>query len=197
MLKEEHRPIIVGGHDPTLNPEFYMMHADYVIRGEGEYACAELLDAVLHGRDARGILNLCYRNAEGGMVINPLRPLIQDLDSIPFEDWLDVEHHYELKEQAITKKENYLEHRVMSGEMKACFFIFTIRGCHFSCNFCTQIQIVYRLSHHKPPIAKRSIASVIRRVEQLINIGAADVVLFADNDVFLRTIMDPIIRTAC
>ena len=80
-------PVLWGGLHPTLFPEESLEYADFVLRGEGEDALLEFCDHLATGRDWREMPNLCYlEEGTGKARINPLRPLRQDLDGLPFPD---------------------------------------------------------------------------------------------------------------
>ena len=81
-------PIVRGGVDTTVNPEWAMEHADIICVGEGEYAALELTEALEGKRDLYSIQNLWVRR-DGEIIKNPIRPLIQDLDSLPFPNFDD------------------------------------------------------------------------------------------------------------
>src|SRR5881275_3062989 len=53
-----------------------VLSADFVVRGEGEFAFQELVDAIQRGEGFDGIQNLTYRTADGGLAHNAERPKI-------------------------------------------------------------------------------------------------------------------------
>jgi anaerobic magnesium-protoporphyrin IX monomethyl ester cyclase len=79
-------PVIMGGCEPTVCPEFSLQRADLVCRGEGEGLMLELMDRLKRGEDHHDLQNLAFLR-DGELVSNPLRPLIQDLDSLPDPDF--------------------------------------------------------------------------------------------------------------
>jgi radical SAM superfamily enzyme YgiQ (UPF0313 family) len=107
--------IILGGPEVSFDSEDLMAaheYLDYIIRGEGEETLLELLQ-FLRGEieNHRAILGLTYRGSNR-VVSNPDRPLMNDLDIIPFP--------YEDFEQ--------LNNKIIYYE--------TSRGCPFSCQYC-------------------------------------------------------------
>lgn len=80
-------PVVFGGIYASAVPERVLKHScvDCVIRGEGEYPMLELVNSLSNGGIDGSIKNLCYRK-NGDIVVNPLRPLIGDLDSLPLPD---------------------------------------------------------------------------------------------------------------
>lgn len=142
-LKETTGAVVVfGGVHPTTCPEEILRNpfVDYVIRGEGEYALADLIEAIMRKESPREIKNLCYR-AEGQIVINPLRPLVNDLDSLPFPD-----------------KSIY---DGIATDFSNGYRIIATRGCPFSCSYC--FSSVYRdlYATEEKIWRKRSVSNVI------------------------------------
>ncbi|MFH1229458.1 MAG: cobalamin-dependent protein, partial [Candidatus Aenigmatarchaeota archaeon] len=81
-------PVVWGGIHPTIAPEKCIGHADIICIGEGEYAMKELAEKIERKEDYSGIKNLWVRK-EGKIIKNEVRPLIEDLDSLPFTDFTD------------------------------------------------------------------------------------------------------------
>jgi len=80
-------PIIVGGSSPTIDPAIMeRVPIDYLCRGEGAHPLAELCDLLSRGEDETSIPNLWVRK-NGTLHRNDLRPLLADLDLLPFPDW--------------------------------------------------------------------------------------------------------------
>jgi radical SAM superfamily enzyme YgiQ (UPF0313 family) len=115
-------PIVVGGAHPTFFPEIIKEEGiDIICRGEGEGAMTELADKLNGGAGiAEGglenIQNLWVKTGDK-LSKNEVRPLIEDLDSLPFPD------------RTVYAKYAYLAahpvRRFMSG-----------RGCPYECSFC-------------------------------------------------------------
>jgi radical SAM superfamily enzyme YgiQ (UPF0313 family) len=105
---------VLGGTHTSFLPEEGLQHADFVIRGEGEFAFQELVDAIQAGTGFEKIQNLSYR-ADGRAVNNPERPKIPNLDVNPIPDY--------------TLIEGWKPGGVIS--------VATSRGCPYSCTFCS------------------------------------------------------------
>lgn len=118
IKKETGAKIIFGGIHPTSVPEIVIKQdsVDFVCAGEGEDALVELADALNNGKSPKNIRNIWSKN--NGMVhANELRPLVQDLDSIPFPDKELFKNEYE-------------------GFCKEVYTVISGRGCVNACTYC-------------------------------------------------------------
>ncbi|MGH7308932.1 MAG: B12-binding domain-containing radical SAM protein [Candidatus Rokuibacteriota bacterium] len=106
--------VVMGGTHTSFLPEEGLQHADFVIRGEGEFAFQELVEAIERGGGFEKIQNLSYL-AEGRAVHNPERPKIPNLDVNPIPDY----------------------HLIQGWKSGGVISIATSRGCPFSCTFCS------------------------------------------------------------
>lgn len=112
-------PIIAGGAHPTLTPEQSVLtpELDYICVGEGEGALLELCNALQARQDTLHIRNIWTRH-DGQVVRNPLRPLLQDLGSVPFADREIFDF-----EQILQQDDYWVD--MMAG-----------RGCPYDCSYC-------------------------------------------------------------
>lgn len=81
-------PTVFGGIHCTSVPDRVVVkpQVDYVVVGEGEYPLLELVEAIARGeRDVR-IPNVWHRNGQGDVISMPARPVIADLDALPYPD---------------------------------------------------------------------------------------------------------------
>lgn len=80
-------PVAVLGPHATCRPTdaISMPGVTALLLGECEQTAVELCRAVRHGADPAGIDGL-WLNTESGLVKGPLRPLVEDLDSLPCAD---------------------------------------------------------------------------------------------------------------
>ena len=117
-------PLVVGGPHATVWPEHVLSspHVDFVVRGEGELTCLELVEQLEKERAYGKILGLSYRH-DGRIINNPSRPLISDLDTLPFPSFHLLEN-----------TNSYWAPRSRKKPLLTCI---TSRGCTHACNFCT------------------------------------------------------------
>jgi len=113
-------PIVAGGAYPSIFPghSLDILPVDWVIAGEAEETMTELARVLESDGDCTSILNLCWRDGQGTVTINPRRPVMKDLDSLPFpaRDLVDYE--------------SYLKNGMHE------FGVITTRGCPYSCMYC-------------------------------------------------------------
>lgn len=140
---------VFGGVHPTGAADEVLRHpeVDFVVRGEGEGAIVELADALDAGSSTDGIRNLSFRDREGQPHHNPLRPLIDDLDSLPFPDrrlYLDLIPSYEVG-----------------------YMLLTRRGCTYNCSYCHHSMLNKLYPESKKKIRLRSVDNVMQELEQV------------------------------
>ncbi|MCX7044688.1 MAG: radical SAM protein [Candidatus Sumerlaeota bacterium] len=128
-------PVIWGGIDPTANPDLDIQIADMVCIGEGEGAMADLAERLAAGRDYGDVANLWIRRpAQGGageeIIRNNVRPLIQDLDRLPFSDY-SLDGVY-----CISNGETQVGALPAGSDIKQVYPVISGRGCPYSCSYC-------------------------------------------------------------
>lgn len=135
-------PIIIGGIHPTSLPEYVINENcfDIVCIGEGEEAFAELLEKMESGKSILKIKNLWVKNRNNKIHRNGLRPLIKDLDKLPFTD------------KSIFYKYGIIGSRIM---------IMTGRGCPFQCTFCVN-SFRKKLYKSENYLRRRTVDNVIK-----------------------------------
>lgn len=113
---------VAGGGYATQNPkEVLQAGFDYVVLGEGEVTFRELTDHLVSCPDEPPgkIPGLAFLEEEGGTVVETeKRPLVEDLDTLPFPS-IDLESD---KKRLFTRRD--------------FAFIETQRGCPYECVFC-------------------------------------------------------------
>ena len=82
------KKIIFGGVQPMIDPERCLKYVDIIVRGEGDEAIIELLEAIKNNKPIDKIKNVWCKN-KGKIIRNDFRPLIQNLDTLPFPDYSD------------------------------------------------------------------------------------------------------------
>ncbi len=141
-------PLVAGGYYPNHARKRMLedcAELDFVVSGEGEPIAVELCQAMAGQMPFEDIKGLSWRK-DGAIVQNPLRPVIEDLDAIPFPD-------YDLIEMD--------DYAPAIGSYKALpsAMIFGSRGCPTTCIFCLS----------RKQVRLRSAKNVVDEIEWLIN----------------------------
>jgi len=155
--------VLVGGAHPTYFPEMIdREHIDLICRGEGEYPTLELVRRLDAKRDFTDIENLWVKR-EGKIYQNPMRPLIEDLDGLPFPD-RELYEDYKFIHAAPYK------HSITS------------RGCAYNCTFC--YNHTYRNMHKAGGkyVRRRSIDNIIEDLQEQKRKSNLETVLFLDDN---------------
>jgi len=126
---------ILGGCHATFWNEKVLQdsrYIDVVVRGEGEQTILELVERFKHGKPFHDVLGITCRKGEE-IVENPMRPYVENLDSLPFPA-----HHL----WPISHLRKY---------GKVIFPVMTSRGCTFWCEFCTAVRMFGRRYRARSP----------------------------------------------
>lgn len=155
----------LGGHLASVEPALCLTKIrglDTVVRGEGELTLLELFRGVELPASWSGIKGLAYRR-NGSVVLTPPRPLISDLDSLPF---------------SLRKKP-----MVRFRDVGICP-VLSSRGCFYDCAFCS-IQSFYRICPG-PQRRSRSPGNIADELYRLFEEDNVRVFIFRDDDLCTR-----------
>ncbi len=166
-LKNAKPDLLIGmvGAKVAVEPEAALKASeaiDFVGREEFDYTCRE----VAEGRPLAGIAGLSYRDERGGIVHNPARAMIENMDELPFVS--------EVYQRDLTIRNyfiGYLEHPYVS--------FYTGRGCRSKCTFCLWPQTV---GGHRYRV--RSAQSVLAEVAYIKENMPEVKEIFFDDDTF-------------
>ncbi len=135
---------------------------DAVVTGEGEFTCLEILENLRLGRSLEGVKGVVYRD-KGNIIKNPPRPLISDLDSLPFpaRDLLGNAKVY-IPPPATYKR-------------KPVAVLMTSRGCNRRCIYCFQMD-----KERKSGIRYRSVENVLGEIDDCLKQGYREIKFIDD-----------------
>jgi hopanoid biosynthesis associated radical SAM protein HpnJ len=135
---------------------------DYVARNEFDFTIKEVCDE----NDLSGIAGLSYRNSSGVIVHNEDRPILEQMDDLP---WVTPVYKRDLKMENYFI--GYLKHPYIS--------IYTGRGCKSRCTFCLWPQTV---GGHR--YRTRSVENVIEEIAWAKKAFPQTKEFFFDDDTF-------------
>ena len=173
-LKERIRaPVLWGGIHPTVKPGECLRHADMICVGEGEEALYDLVRRMGEGLPAGDVPNIWVRR-DGEIVRNNLRPLIQDLDNLPFPDY-ELEDDYvmiagegrvermdrELLEEFLGSSPMALNARTVPYQTMAT------RGCPHSCTYCCN-HLLRKLYGGQRYLRRRSPENIVSELSEVV-----------------------------
>lgn len=129
--RSKDRPFyVIGGHGPSPEPEYFLKKtgADAIVIGEGEETIVEVAKALAAKRSISNLDSIAFMD-RGKAVINQRRPLIADLDLIPFPAYeLFPMYFYRLLREPHCAPSDLVA-LMISG-----------RGCPFRCAFCYRMD---------------------------------------------------------
>ncbi len=161
--------VVLGGYHPTFEFAHVLEEksVDIVIRGEGEYTMLELVHAVEEGRDLKDVQGLAFHDKDdGSLIVTDDRPIIQDLDELPFP----ALHLFPME-----------KYKILNISTNVATMI-TTRGCPMQCSFCSSAAL------HGKILRRRSYMNVVDEVEHLLNdLDGIDTIAFMDDTFTLNT----------
>lgn len=166
LIKKKNKkiPIIFGGIHPTSVPKVVIKEkcVDMVCVGEGEYA----LDELLNNLSATNIKNIWFKK-DNQIIKNHLRPLIEDLNTLPFPD-------------------KDLFYKIYPKFMED-YYTISSRGCPFACTYCANNVIKSVYKGLGKPIRRRSPENIINELVWAKKKFSPKKITFVD-DIFVQDV---------
>jgi len=157
--------LAVGGPYPVAVQEKCLTDCpelDAVITGEGEITVVEMLARLGANKDLEGVEGVVFR-AGKEIKKNPPRPLITDLDALPFP-----------ARELLGEAAKYIPPPA-TYKRKPVAVIMTARGCNRHCLYCFQID-----KHRKSGIRQRSVENVMAEIELVLSQGYREIKFIDD-----------------
>ena len=154
--------VVLGGYHPTFEYESVLEEpsVDVVVRGEGEYTFLDLVRTVENGGDLADVQGLAFHDENNfSLVVTPDRPIIEDLDELPFPAF----HLFPME-----------KYRILNITTNVATII-TTRGCPMQCSFCSSAALH---GHH---LRRRSPENVCDEIEVRLNEQNIDTIAFMDD----------------
>lgn len=168
LVKKENPNIyvVLGNYHPTFNAERLLKKypdIDVIVRGEGEYTNLELTRCLQRGKSLKKVDGITYRDNDGKTATTPERPLIKDLDSLPFPNRRLVDCEYASRIFGI------------KTATKKFTSLLSSRGCPFQCTFCACREFARGV--WRP----RSVENIVEELEFLYSEGFREFLFVDDN----------------
>ncbi|MER2266649.1 hopanoid biosynthesis associated radical SAM protein HpnJ [Methylobacterium oxalidis] len=135
---------------------------DFVARNEFDFTCKEVAD----GRDFSQIKGLSYRNNSGVIVHNEDRPIMMDMDQLPFVT-------------SVYKRDLVMENYFIGYLKHPYISFYSGRGCKSRCTFCLWPQTVGGHTYRT-----RSVGHVIEEIKYCLKEFPQTKEFFFDDDTF-------------
>ena len=163
-------PVVVGGVHPTLDPLGSLEEdaIDMACVGEGEATLVELADA-LEGRGNVDEIPSLLGRWRGRDFANPVRPLLEDLDLLPFPD------------------RSIFDMSRMAPDQRERISVMASRGCPYRCRYCSNHAQKSAYPNSGQYVRFRSVDNVLSEIEELAaDAKGIDHVRFDDDILTLR-----------
>jgi anaerobic magnesium-protoporphyrin IX monomethyl ester cyclase len=183
--KKPEQRILWGGIHPTIEPEECLDYADIVCIGEAERALGELVEKIERGEDYGGVKGFGFRR-NGEKHVNPIAPLVTDLDVLPFPDYSYADHvilHDGKLVQATPE--------LIAANLEGRYWTLSSRGCLFQCTFCCN-NLLRHLYGGDTWFRKRSTENIIAELEWIKKDHPLFKEIYFDDDAFLDRSLDEI-----
>jgi radical SAM superfamily enzyme YgiQ (UPF0313 family) len=154
--------VVLGGYHPTFEYESVLEEksVDVVVRGEGEYTLLELVQTLENNGDLKNVRGLAFHDeADGSLVLTPERPIVQNLNELPFPAF----HLFPME-----------KYRILNISTNVATII-TTRGCPMQCSFCSSAAL------HGNKLRRRSYQNVCDEIELRLMEENIDTIAFMDD----------------
>jgi anaerobic magnesium-protoporphyrin IX monomethyl ester cyclase len=151
--------VVLGGPHTWIFPDETIAfdEVDFLVMGEGEQTFVKLVNTLDRGGTLREIAGLVFKD-KGQVVKTPQRPLITDLDALPYPP------------REMLKINRY---RTVLAKHSPITTMITTRGCPYRCIFCDR-------PHLGKKFRARSPESVIGEMEECKRLGIGEIFMYDD-----------------
>lgn len=156
--------VILGGAHATIAHTSLVLDAnvDIVVRSEGEVSFVETVQA-LPTAGLTAVAGITWK-CNGKAVVNPDRPFIDDLDTLPIPD------------RSLIPYEAYIANQHFANVLgRRNAKIFSSRGCPYKCVFCSTREV------WRNKWRGRSAANILAEIEYLVERYGVDEITFEDD----------------
>ena len=147
-------PIVIGGPHFTAVPEQTLLDYpvfDYGVVGEGEATLKELVEALSANRSSLEVSGVAFCGNDK-VIFSATRPVIKDLDSLPFPAWDLLDEFPSHYHPALFKYKKLPSTHVISA-----------RGCPNKCIFCDTSVFSRQIRFHSAEYVLEMIGYLVKR----------------------------------
>lgn len=169
--------IVVGIHVSALPKESLERYAavDFVVMGEPEITCANLVSQLLSEKPVSQIAGIGYRN-NGMIQLNPEAGFVPEIDCLGFPDW---------------NKINFQNYPMPILNRPFSMISFS-RGCPFTCKYCATH------AYNGKVLRKRSVESLIDEIKFNLSLGVRDFLFWTElmtgDNKYLESFLDAVLK---
>ena len=165
---------VMDGQHPSVRPLECLKdpNVDFIVIGEKEHTMSELVEAHEKGntQNLKDIKGLAFKEGQE-TIVTPPRPLIQNLDSLPFpaRHLLPMQEYFDA-----------VKNRPIRGVIhKPWVSMITSRGCPYNCVFCSMHIVMGKQWRGRSP------ENVVDEIEQLVDTYNIQQIDFWDDNMML------------
>ena len=194
------KPIAWGGFHPSAMTQQSLEFVDIVHVGEGEHSLLELVERMEDGKDWSDVQNFHVRLPNGRIVANPHRPLVQDLDSLPFQDYdFEDDWTYDPQQKHLVRLDWAYYRQIMptypdrQGQLRPAYKTMITRGCPHKCSYCG-VAFNHDLYKGQTYLRRRSVEHMIAEVKSVTRAHPQIGIVHFQDDVFFSTSTEEIVK---
>jgi radical SAM superfamily enzyme YgiQ (UPF0313 family) len=183
-----------GGFHASTMPQQALDFVDMVCVGEGEHPFLELVNRLEAGEDHYDVRNWWFKRPDGRVVSNPHRPLVQDLDTLPYQDW-DLEDDWTWDPEGYDKllkidwemfQKLIPTYPDRNGDLRVSYKTMITRGCPHKCSYCG-VAFNHDLYKGQRYLRRRSVEHLVGEVKQIMRRYPEIGIIHFQDDVFYST----------
>ena len=160
---------VAGGPHVTVVPVEFLEEAkniDIAVIGEGESIMVDIAKFLERKKKISDVQGIAYRQDDGVIKQNRLRPFIKDLDELPYPAY----HLVDMEQYLSPRKIEYRSFKDRAVSM------ITSRGCPFNCNFCS-VHL-----HMGKMFRAHSVNYMMKHIEYVITKFGVKTIFFEDDN---------------
>ena len=188
-----------GGFHPSTMPQQALEFVDMVCVGEGEHAFLELVEHLEDGREPYDLRNWWFKKPDGKVVSNPHRPLVEDLDTLPYQDF-DLEDDWTWDPKTVSHlikiEWDSFQHIVptypdRNGDLRISYKTMITRGCPHKCSYCG-VAFNHDLYKGQKYLRRRSVDHMMGEIKEIMRRYPEIGIIHFQDDVFFSTSVEEI-----